>query len=559
MLNRQNQNEMPVNVVGGSVFGRYPKISSEVTYNMYISNDWLVSYAGWKKVIEFFVNVKAQGRGIFKSSRNNILVAVVNSTVYKITSGFSITFIGNLATSLGPVFIDENLANQICLVDKLDAYIYNYDLGSITRQNLGGILIPNYVCYHNTFFLLGNGDVSNDGAKWFVFRVDTPTTISVETELSLETKPDYAIAVIRIPGGSDNILVFGNTVAELWTEVGGEENYQRNSTLNIDIGCISVATIAWSDQYVMWLGVNEYNSPCIMILAGNKAEAISTDGIDYVLGQLKYPQQSTAFFKKEDGHLFYQITFYNPDDNLSLFYDIETKKFFNTSDADLNFHPARKMVYFNNDLYFININNGCIYKSNTNLTTYDENIDGRLPNLIKEIPRIRTCDSLRQPNSMPFRSRNLIVTIDQGNDELVQNANVIPDDNLIITQGGIVIVTQNYEEISIQKRSRFIDYVVAQDDVIMLTQTGDIIVTQNSNDDYQDEFFLYRPRVDLTFSIDGGRTFSNTVGVYLHSVGNRKNMLRWSNQFGQANDLIFKFHFWGKSYWCVNNGVVNIY
>lgn len=52
--------QVPVNVVGSSTFGRYPKISLETTYNMFISDDWLVNYAGFQKVVDIFRKERVQ-------------------------------------------------------------------------------------------------------------------------------------------------------------------------------------------------------------------------------------------------------------------------------------------------------------------------------------------------------------------------------------------------------------------------------------------------------------------------------------------------------------------
>lgn len=529
-----NSQTVPVNIVGSSIFGRFPKISSEKTFNMFIStagqDEWLVNFAGWKKLF-YLIEGSAHGRGVFHSVRNNIIVAVINNVVFKIDSDFNFTQVGTILTASGDVFMDENLNDQICIVDGLNAYIYNVDTGSLTKQTLNSNLIPNYVVYHNTFFIFGNANTTGNGAKWYVYVFDTPTTITEETELALETKPDYAIAVQRLPGQSNNIIVFGTSVSEIWTNVGGIDNYVRNSSRSIDYGCLSPSTIASNDRYVVWLGVNESNSPTITMFTEAGPVSISTDGIDYQLGQLQFPEQSTAFFYRDDGHLFYQITFYNPSDNLSLIYDMDTKKFFHISDAYTNYHPARNVVYFNNNVYFISLNNGAFYQTGTTFYTYDETI-GVTPFYSehnKEIPRTRITSSIRLPNAARFMSNDLSVTIDQGNDPNFMLANLTPTQTFLITEDSL-------------------------DEII--SETGLFLVSEDS---ILPQIYTYIPRVDLTISKDGGVTFSNTVSKDLRPIGYRKNMLRWTRQFGFSNDLTFKFRFWSKSYVCVWNGAVDIY
>jgi hypothetical protein len=109
---------------------------------------------------------------------------------------------------------------------------------------LGNPIIPNYVAYHNTFFLIASSPISINPQNWYAFQFASPTTISLNTQFSLQTKPDSAIAVKRLPGRGNHVLVLGATVCEVWSQVGDVENYRRTQSFNIDSGCISVSTIS---------------------------------------------------------------------------------------------------------------------------------------------------------------------------------------------------------------------------------------------------------------------------------------------------------------------------
>ena len=68
---------------------------------------------------------------------------------------------------------------------------------------------------------------------------------------------------------------------------------------------------------------------------------------------------------------------------------------------------------------------------------------------------------------------------------------------------------------------------------------------------------IYIPRIDMAVSKDGGVTWSNYVARNLHQLGYRKNILHWEG-LGQANDLCFKFRFWGTFRWVINNAVCQL-
>src|SRR5574338_1641575 len=79
----QNFKSIDLNIAGSSTFGRYPKISIEKTYNMYLSDGFLVNYPGYKSVISpSFFNNGTVGRAVHTSTKLNKLVIVVDNSVY---------------------------------------------------------------------------------------------------------------------------------------------------------------------------------------------------------------------------------------------------------------------------------------------------------------------------------------------------------------------------------------------------------------------------------------------------------------------------------------------
>lgn len=545
-----NAENIPIEIVGSSTFGRYPKQSSAMTQNMFISDDWLINFSGYKKTLAPLE--ASRGRGLFHSIRGNILIAVYGSGVYRIDSNFNQILIGHLATESGEVFMDENLNNQIAIVDGLNLYITNHTLPpNLTVQSggpLGSNLIPNYVKFHDTFFLIGNANTTNNGAQWYAYSYATDTTVTATTQLALQTKPDYAIAVIPIPSQANNVLVMGKSVCEIHTNIGGIQNYRRNSTVNVDFGCLSVATIASSDKFIVWLGSNQNNEPVIMVYNGQSASNISTDGINYVLAKLRFPEQSTAFFYKQDGHLFYQLTFYNRADNLTLMYDFNTEKFYHLTDQDENYHPAIDAVYFNLRTYFLSLNNGALYLTSTELYSYDENLVGVNsnqydPSLVHDIPRTRICESVRREDSARFIANSFVFTMNQGDDPKVTGLSIASAyPNAIITEDSF-----------------------APPNVDVVTENGITIVAEQNTgipSDIQPYLIptdlVYRPRVDMTISKDSGITFGSTVSRNLNPIGKRENIITFGN-LGRANDLTIKLRFWGIGNFVIANGVLQVY
>ena len=541
--------QIPINIVGSSSFGDWPKISLEKTYNMFESDGWLVPYPGWHKVL-IPLAAGTEGRGLFRSFRGNRMIAVVDSNVYDISSTLGSRLVGTLATQSGEVFMDENLFSQICIVDGLNMYIYNYVVGGVIVQT-GGVLagsppnlIPSFVSYHNGFFLLGNSIQSAASNNWYSYAYSTPTTVTMSTTMSLETKPDAALAIKRIPAQAANVLVFGGSVCEVWTQVGGlnsagiAEDYQRNNSISIDDGCLSISTIAESEDYIAWLGVNEDNLPSITSITGQTVTRISTDGIDYLVQSLKNPANSTAMMYRLNGHLFYHISFLDPADNLTLLYDFNVNKFYHSCDQFFNYHPARQLVYFNTNapnntaldginqnIFFISIKGGYIYQLSQQFNDINEDINTDFspghpvnnpaptdPNLRYEMQRVRICKAIRFPTSAPFKLNQICFTIMQGNtyEDAIQECII-----LMITENNIRIFSENpsYRQLVPER--------AGQEDCLAVP---------------------YQGRIDCALSKNGMDTWSNYVPRYMHHDGFGKNILRW-DKGGKANDVIPKFRF----------------
>lgn len=576
--------QVPVNIRGSSIFGVYPKISSEITMNMFQSDDWMINYAGYQIVAE--TQGAGMGRGLFRSIRGGFLVAVVGSQVYTIDNSLNPRAVtgginnGKLDTSSGEVFIDENLSKQICIVDGVKAYILSYDSNgnfTLTPQDLrrnnvptGTPIIPGYVCYHNSFFLIASALTSTDNQNWYVFSMASPTTIQLNTPLAgstfpIQTKPDSAIAIRRVPGKGNNIIVFGKAVCEIWTQVGGALNYQRVSSYNIDNGCISVSTISASEEYVCWLAQNENNNAAITISNGSSTQIISTDGIDHLLDSLTNPSQSTAFFYRQDGHLFYHLTFFDPRDNLTLVYDFDNKVFYNASDENNNYYPARQVVFFGTSTYFISLNDSKIYQMGEEFTTYKYTL---LPNDIGFIiPRIRICKTIRKADSSTFRSGMFTFWIEQGLDQEFKSY-PIADSKYIVTQQGLntrteprddKLITESESDATIVCNGILVMEESTVDNPIpIITELGDTMLAEfgvcyNTGTDY-----FYQPRVDMSFSKNGNQSFSNIVSRGLNPLGTYRNQVRW-HQMGQANELTIQLRFWQFSRMACNDGVIEIF
>ena len=162
--------EVALDIVGSTKFDRYKKQSIESTYNMIISDNALVPFAGYKKVLSI-IPEDIEAREIYRSVKNEQLIVVLGMNVYSIGQSLSFAFIGMLETQTGNVFISENNANQIAIVDGLFVYIYNTSTQAFTRVTVP--FQPDYIDFQDTYFIAADGTSNewylseeNNGLNW---------------------------------------------------------------------------------------------------------------------------------------------------------------------------------------------------------------------------------------------------------------------------------------------------------------------------------------------------------------------------------------------------------
>ena len=494
-MNQVEPQEVPLQVVGGSSFGRYNKISDAQSWNMISSDGWMVDYAAYRNVFLSPLVPNGVGRGIYSSSNGNIMVVVMGSAVYAVNSNLVATFVGELESSVGDVFIAENNANQVAIADESFVYVYNYKTQTFLQSSplqsppagyfFGPFIRPGYISFHLGRLIVADIDSQNwwlsginDATQWSLTDVNNIAYVG-----AISLKPDTVQAVVPVPGAANNIAVFGHTVLEMWQFTGNALfPYQRNSTFNVDYGCLNASSIAALDFNIVWLSSNEQSGATVMRIsgAGSREESISTDGIDFKLANITDPTNCTGFLMRQDGHLLYQFTF--PTDNLSYVYDFDTKLFFNVSDENQNYHIARNVVFYNNDYYFASLNDTNLYSFGTQYSNLQYSATE-----IYQMPRIRICPPLRLPSQRMFICKSIGFTIENG----------------------------------------------------------------QPNDDNTE-------CIDLRLSRDGGDSFGSAIRYYMNATGNRKSRLIFQS-LGQQNDLTVQIQFIGFQRFLCADGIAEIY
>ena len=418
--------DIPLKMVGSTKFGRFPKMSTEQTYNMMISDQWLVPFGGYS--VQDTVSNTGEGRGILSSSKLSKMFTVIDNDVYSYDTSLSRAYLGAMTSYSGDVFLSEDNGGHVVFSDQQNLYSFDTNTNSFTNAAIG--FSPGYITFQNDRFITPELGTNR-------FRLSTPNGVVFPNDTqfvsSLRTKSDVCVACVRFPGKGNLLLVFGKTVTELWQDVGAQLfPYQRNQSVNIDYGCINPATIAANENIVVWVAQNEQSGPAIMYTTGSDFRRISTDGIDYLLASLQFPANCYGFMLRLDGHLFYFVTW--PQDNLSYAYDFNTKSFFTMTDENMQAYIAKRVAFFDEDYYFVSIRDGNLYQLSGNKFTYDYGDLG-----VHEIPFIRIPPSIQMDDQSIFITGYMGFTMEQGqfNYTTGQTNNIPRVDACLSKDGGV--------------------------------------------------------------------------------------------------------------------------
>ena len=526
----QEEKQVPLKIAGGCQFGRYKKISDEATWNMIVSDGALVDYAGYKHIFEPALVPTGIGRGIYSSTNGNLMAVAVGAGFYTIDATLGATAHGHLQSSVGDVFITENNNHEIVITDKEFMYVYNYVLdtflqSSTTNPPPTGFFYapfsqPGYVSFQGGRIIV----VDLTTQKWYLSGIndatqwDVTNTTNPAYEGTIQNKPDQIQAVVPIPGLGLNLAVFGKTGMEVWHFTGDALfPYATQPNFNIDYGCLNASSIASLDNFIVWLSANEQGGPALMKYSGGREEQISTDGIDFQFSKITDPTNCTGFLFRQDGHLLYQFTFIT--DNFSYVYDFTTKMFFSVSDENQDYHIARNVVFFQNDYYFVSLDDGNLYEFGTQFPYLQYSSTS-----IKQMPRIRICPPIRLTSQRYFIAKNITFTIENGQPNQQQYGT---GPTFFITQDG--------------------DYLQTQD--------GDYLVDQRQTYPIVGQF---SECIDLSVSRDGAASFGNSKRYTMNMTGDRVSRLQFQ-RLGHANDFTPQLRFIGYGRFIAFDGYVTIY
>jgi len=300
--------------LGSSYEGRSKSINAQQSINLFPVYDkegkTVIGMYGTPGLLEFCATGKSVVRRIH--IMGDFMYAVVDNTVYRITSAGVATSLGTITTSVGHVSMADNGA-QILIVDgTTSGYIVTEgSAGTMTKIADADFIAATTCVFFDSFFVVseaGTGRIwisaAYDGTKWDA--LDFATAEAVPDEL------------VGIGTTRQNLWLFGGLSTEVYYNSGDPDfPFQRAPGVTLYIGCGSIGSITEIDGRIYWLT----NKGTIARNNGYQYEIVSPPAINYQMSGYTR-NNATAFTYTLEGRNFYVINF--PTDLKTWVMDLES-------------------------------------------------------------------------------------------------------------------------------------------------------------------------------------------------------------------------------------------
>lgn len=329
--------------VGASYTTRSGNLSAQTCINLYPEKDEatgkyaLIGTPGKRKLATL-----AGGNGIRAAytPSNGDAVVVRGSSLYRVKSDWSETFVGALNTNDGPVSIADNGTIAV-IVDGPCGYLL-----TLSNNTFSQIIDPAFygadkVGYLDNYFVF-----NKPGTQQFYITKVGDTAFDPLDFASAEGSPDNIVSLIV---DHRELWLFGSNSTEVFTNTGATDfPIERLSGAFLEHGCAAKHSVAKMDNTVFWLGADDRGAGTVWRAEGYTPARVSTHALEFAFSSYARLDDAVAYTYQEEGHSFYVLNF--PTANKTWAFDAATslwaERAWTDSSGNLNRDRANCHMFF---------------------------------------------------------------------------------------------------------------------------------------------------------------------------------------------------------------------
>jgi hypothetical protein len=280
-------------------------------------------------------------RGLHAPTDGSDGIVVVGSRVYRLSTTFVLTDIGEVDGLITPVKIDDN-GLQAVIVTGPNGYVVDLTSNAVVQIADAAFYGADTVDFLNTYAIF-----NRPGTNQFYISGSNEITFDALDFASVESNYE---PIVNFIVNHDELIFFKRTVTEIWRITSNPDfPFARDMNASIEHGCAARDSVASMDNTVFWLGRNTEGGGIVYRLNGYTPVRVSTSAIESAIASYSDMSDAVAYSYQQEGHTFYVLSF--PSGNATWVFDASTglwhqRAYLNPTSGNLERHRSNSHMYF---------------------------------------------------------------------------------------------------------------------------------------------------------------------------------------------------------------------
>jgi Phage stabilisation protein len=282
---------------------------------------------------------------------NGALFVVQGTQLFSISGALAGTALGTI-DGTGRVSMSHNQiagGNEVTIVNGPQGWVWNTVTSTLTQITDPGFTGSSVTGYINSYTV----QLDPLGQNWYVSNLADSTTYDPSNVFQAEADPDIIKTLVT---DHQEVWAFGANTVQQFLPTGDLDilfQSQQGTVMEIGIGGSNTAVAI--DNSIYWLG----SDGIVYFAAGGYLPVrVSTFAVEQDIQTCNW-DNAYAFGWTDRGHKVYYITF---PDGRTWGFDISQKLWHRRESYGLNHWRVNHIVYWNNDWYGTDFNNGNLYR-----------------------------------------------------------------------------------------------------------------------------------------------------------------------------------------------------
>lgn len=298
-------------------------------------------------------------RGGFAASDGSLFGVCANA-LYAITmdasGGFTLKKLGTLATSTGPVSMNDNSVTLLVVDGTADGYTVDLPTQAFAQVTDAAFYGANRIDVVDGYFILNRPATTQ-------FYISLYQQVAFDS-LDFAAKNGYSDSLVAAIAVKRNIWLLGKKTSELWANTGASDfTFERMPGVFLQHGCAAAGSVQQMDGAIFWLASNPQGEGIVMRTVGYEGVKISTFALDTELQTYPSIEDAVSYTFQIGGHMFYVLSF--PEANKTWAYDLSSEQWtewvYTDSNGGENRHRAAFVCFWNRMHVGGDFENGNLY------------------------------------------------------------------------------------------------------------------------------------------------------------------------------------------------------